>query len=627
MVGSLARALVFAVGMLSAAATCALAQELPAPEAPGSHVAHVAALGDAEKESFQRLLSRYDERAERTPDDPVLAVERCRFLAAAGDADAADTLGAYSLLGACDVDLRVRFPHAPQAWLFRAEQHYGVERAALIHMALGEGEVLASSPEGARMRLMLAEQLDQQGEHDQAAQVALSAWNTDPQLDVGLIIARAAKTHGNRGEAVSWLERGLERTDPPHALLAKARLLTELHAFVPAERALQLLEAYMPGEADELLHARILEGLGEIARARAVYRSLEHGFHAGEARRRHFELELARGNQAQALAAYETLRDRGFDNDPLLRQRLRLFYAHPAAPWNPRDAWGLLALLGVIAGIACVPFVLLLPVHYVGLILREQGHDYRSESGITLWQAARLFGIVLATQVFSGYLVAAENLESWFQEHPFSHEPVPLDDTVQARLLVLSMGASLLAILGYLRLPALKQAFAWGRAATQGDDRRPSVARAVTSSIGVLLLIAAGNALLVNLLGIEMIPDRTAVAPVTTQTMLSALLLHYGPFPVIMVAVIFAPLAEELLFRYVLSDALSGYLPWRWANRCQAAVFALCHDQWFMWPTLFCIGLFAGRARRKTSDLTASFLLHAGWNLLVVLAMLSKRLA
>ena len=142
--------------------------------------------------------------------------------------------------------------------------------------------------------------------------------------------------------------------------------------------------------------------------------------------------------------------------------------------------------------------------------------------------------------------------------------------------------------------------------------------------IGLLMLIAASNAMLVHALNIDLTKLNGAIAPVTTQTMLSALLVKYGPYPVIMVAAIFAPVAEELLFRYALTDALEGYLPYRWANPCQALAFALCHDQWPMWPTLFCIGLFAGRLRRQTNDLTSSFLLHSAWNLMVVLAMLAN---
>lgn len=598
------------------------AQDLPGPQTPNSHRAHASALSASTKATFAHLLARYDEEAQRQPGDVVTAVERCRFLESARPGeDQDDELGIYALLEACSEDLRQRFPHDPQAWLFRAEQSYGEERASLIREALSDRPVMAIAEEGARLRLMLAQQLASEGDHAEAARVARAAWNADPRLDVGLILARDAQERGARGEAVSWLVRDLERTEPAYELLTKARLLADLEAFGPAERALSLHRARVPDRHDELLRGRILEGLGRLAEARDAYAKLQGGFQSREARRRWFEMELVRGTTAQAATAYERLRDGGFEADPLLRQRLRLLLAHPGAPWHARDAWSFLALMAVLCGIACVPFVLLLPVHYVGLILREQGHRYESASGFTLWRAAKLFGLVLATQVFVGYLIAAENLESWFQDRPAWAQPPALSDSVQAQLLVLGMAAQLLVILCYLRLPELKRAFAWKSESAPGETPIFSL---VFKTIGLLILIAAGNAMLIRILGIDLAKLDAAIAPVTTQSMLSALLVKYGPYPVIMVAAIFAPITEELLFRYALTDALQGYLPHRWANPAQALAFALCHDAWPMWPTLFCIGLFAGRLRHQTNDLTSSFLLHGAWNLMVVFAMLSK---
>ena len=278
------------------------AQVLPEPGTANSHQAHVDALSTSKKASFAQLLAHYDEAARRQPGDVVTAVERCRFLEATvpGD-DETDELGIYDLLEECSEDLRVRFPHDPQAWLFRAEQSYGEERTSVIREALRDRLVMGIAEEGARLRLMLAQQLDSQGEHAEAARVALAAWKSDPTLDVALILARDAQERGARSEAIAWLERGLEQTDTPDELLAKARLLADLEAFDAARKALLLHDARAPGNIDELLRGRILEGLGKVAEARDAYTKLQRlGFQSSEARRRRFELELERGTSAQA---------------------------------------------------------------------------------------------------------------------------------------------------------------------------------------------------------------------------------------------------------------------------------------------------------------------------------------
>jgi membrane protease YdiL (CAAX protease family) len=108
--------------------------------------------------------------------------------------------------------------------------------------------------------------------------------------------------------------------------------------------------------------------------------------------------------------------------------------------------------------------------------------------------------------------------------------------------------------------------------------------------------------------------------------MLDALLRSYGFPALVFVAVICAPLVEELVFRYALTDAVERQLSLRWANRFQALMFALCHDRWAVWPTLFVLALQAGKLRRETGSLRSSVALHAGWNLLASLGLLVRSL-
>ncbi len=97
-------------------------------------------------------------------------------------------------------------------------------------------------------------------------------------------------------------------------------------------------------------------------------------------------------------------------------------------------------------------------------------------------------------------------------------------------------------------------------------------------------------------------------------------------------AVVFAPIAEELLFRGVLLRALEsrGKV---FAMVVTALVFSSVHvlglDFEFLWqsalvvlPPLFLLGLVLARVTQKTGRLGPAIFLHSGWNLLAAFVLL-----
>jgi membrane protease YdiL (CAAX protease family) len=95
----------------------------------------------------------------------------------------------------------------------------------------------------------------------------------------------------------------------------------------------------------------------------------------------------------------------------------------------------------------------------------------------------------------------------------------------------------------------------------------------------------------------------------------------------IVAVLVVAPLGEELLFRGALLRALMRRTNPTAAVAISALVFALVHvaldpGAGFAVPALFLLGLVSGDRALKTGDLSESFLLHAGFNLLAVLQIL-----
>ncbi|MGH2475110.1 MAG: lysostaphin resistance A-like protein, partial [Candidatus Limnocylindrales bacterium] len=101
-------------------------------------------------------------------------------------------------------------------------------------------------------------------------------------------------------------------------------------------------------------------------------------------------------------------------------------------------------------------------------------------------------------------------------------------------------------------------------------------------------------------------------------------------FAVLVVTV--APLAEELLFRGALLRALLRRTTPAWAMFVSALAFAAVHPlaspsigSVIAVPGLFVLGMVSAGLAIRTGTLSASILLHAGFNLLTAISVVATR--
>jgi membrane protease YdiL (CAAX protease family) len=95
------------------------------------------------------------------------------------------------------------------------------------------------------------------------------------------------------------------------------------------------------------------------------------------------------------------------------------------------------------------------------------------------------------------------------------------------------------------------------------------------------------------------------------------------------VAVLIAPLCEELMFRGLLLRSLRRRMSPEWAVIVQALAFALAHPMLSptigdlaVVPALFLLGAVSGLVALRRGDLSPSIMMHAGFNLLTTIAAL-----
>jgi uncharacterized protein len=116
-----------------------------------------------------------------------------------------------------------------------------------------------------------------------------------------------------------------------------------------------------------------------------------------------------------------------------------------------------------------------------------------------------------------------------------------------------------------------------------------------------------------------------------SQTIVNLLEDASGPGLVLfaVAVVVFAPLAEELLFRGALLRALMRRTTPAWAVFVSALLFALVHPlgdpevgSVIVVPAILTLGVVSGYLAVRSGDLSRSIMLHAGFNLLTVVGVL-----
>jgi TPR repeat protein len=585
----------------------ARADEQPPLPDPGdfeSHEVFAKLLAESRAATFRRILAAYDRYLEANRDDYIAALGRCRFIAsvrAGGEYGEAEWLA--DQCGDCSAQLLDRFPKLVPVLQYRIEQLAPEQAIVFGESTIASRSIDWRDVERARFLKRLALDYVSVGKTAQAIWAARTARSLDAGIDVSMILATELNARGARREAIAELVRaGVGDKD---AARQKLDLLLELEAY---QEALTLIDALSKDgvSIQPLLHARLLAGAGQSDAARKKFR--EANPTASERKdvlRRIFHADLARPNRQRAIDSYQALRAEGFGADPLLRERFALAWSFPSAPWHARDLLGLLAFLGLCLFVVLLPAIVVLPVHYVGLVRGARPRAPTFAGG--RWSLGQLWAVlasVTLAQLMTLYLFDCDLLVELLRAGSF-HVPASHSRLALARVTLATSLVGLIATAAWLR---------------RGDYRRlvrcawsvQQIAAVVSGCVALVWAVEGASVLIERALGVLAAATSPAAFGLTVDDSLRAVLRAYGAWPLFALTVIVVPLSEEIVFRSVWLASASRYLPFAVANLLQAAGFAVVHAAPARYPGLFALALLAGWLTRRAEGLAPAIALHAG---------------
>ncbi len=596
------------------------AQSLTSPDTPGSHTAYLESVANAEDTLFHELLGRYDAFLLEAPGSVTAAIERCSFIAGSDALNEEYVVDEKrweernELLNQCLAELEEQFATHPDAVVYRLEQKWGDDATAFGDQVLSEMATDWRSTDRGRARMVLARKIAYE-DPSRAAREARLAMEENPDLDGTVIVATDLIANRRDAEAVTMLRSRLLQEDVAGDVSAKARLLADQEQYEAAEEAMVRAKEISEGYADDMLRARVLEGLGRTDEARELYLAQSEWYVRTEALTRLFELDLEREAYESAFESYQLLREEDFWNDPFLRNRIRLAFVYPSAPWAWRDLLGVFGLVGLLLFCALIPALCFIPIHYAGLIRRERGHQPPTDSRWSLRTAWSVAALLLTADTLCLLVFLPEELDNWFREYPVE---VIHDSTALPRYGVVASVITFVVVAAFLRRSDVWFVFrsGWPLSKTTRQVLKGFIALLIVASVNYSIAVRFGWTEAV-------VGDEAALAANFVELMLQAILREYGIAALLIVGAILVPITEEIAFRYILLGGFKTQVPVGWANGLQAVFFAVSHENLAFLPFFILFGFVAGKLRLGSGSLLPSILLHASWNLFVCLRLIA----
>ena len=570
---------------------------------------------NAEEVLYREGLQRYAQHLAQHPLDVRVHIERCAFIGTAMYDEVEEYNPNQESHDSCLAALAEAFPDEPKVFLARAEYQWGEEQLTTLHEAEESNQAEPtrwSTEETAELYRDLAASYDREEDGKFKALRYIEKLNLISEADRGsMLSARVLKENGRTEEALLALNARTDTAEQTWGLQQRAALLMELGDHANALRVYHVVEAMDSSALDHGKLADVLEAAGEITLAREHFvRDTANHWSKDRKTLALFEHDLRHHGADTALASYNALRDQGFAQDPLAAQRLRLFVHAPLQPWKARDLGGLLLLGCMALLLALLPYLWVLPVHFIGT-------RWPRKSVPPPFGAVR-FGLKEFWWGGSAYLLAS--LISVLAVPSVLHSY--LSDSFDATGITEAENAyTMLAFVIACAVLTLPLLFRTGLAIYRSPVW--SFGRQVGQMLLFLLAFRFVSGIYVRLAN-KYFPEEGSLLgfvqglPGLAQAEVLSFLTTYGTGTSLLLLGVLVPIYEEVIFRGAVLTSCTRYLGFRWANALQATLFTAVHGELLLAPYFFLFGILTGMLTKRSQGLLASTLFHVLNNLLAV---------
>ncbi len=567
-------------------------------------------LASAKDSQFEEIMESFADYLETHPDDVEVRIERCKFLGEAYYDYYEEYNPKYLEFEDCLDQLLIDFPQSKPVLSYKLEHVYGDSAIAFCTRVLQDSAFSIFDPQFlGQMHQALAEAYELQGETQKVIAHAEMASKANDSLDVSLLLARQYVELNNYDQARQLLRSHLDSTDAPWMLQQKGELLLELGQ---VEEALFALENAMADTSLWFDHANLAEALVRADRPEEarpfLLEALRDGYDQAPALHRLLSFDFKHSPSDTTLATYRALNDNDFFNDAFGFYRFRMMFRTPFSGWSFFDLGKLLLVVLVIVFIVCVPYLWILPIHYLSA-------RFKSGIGLTSLPQARWslrdFWWISSGFIFVEFIAwALFNYQHLilFMFDDYYNEEISGISQNQADM-ALFFSAGILVLIGLFVKKADMQYL---------KPREWSLGMSLLLGIGICFLL---RVVYFTIVAWDVLSAQIMVTYGSVMDSVGSINSYYHPILGFLLVVIIVPLYEEYLFRGIILSAVEKKSNFWLANCLQALIFALVHEDAAHFIFYLSFGLLAGYFVKRSGSILPSLIFHMTNNAFAFIAM------
>jgi uncharacterized protein len=582
-----------------------------------NHKTYVDILGHSKDSLYTKILTEYDQFIVLHSLDYKVQLERCKFIEHAYYDYSEEYNPKDEETETCKKELALKFPHNPEVLLYRAEMIYG--DSAIIFLETLEvkskDDATTWSPYSWKVYESLANGYSAEGNTQQAIRYGELAMEKNDTLDMTLFLGRLYKETSPK-KAIELLTNKLDSTQQSWELNQKGKLLLELGAPDKAILAYKYAKKDSTGWQDSgsLAQAFIDNGLIAEARDYLLKETVRNTWKNTTAYYKLFDYDVKYGSADSAKVSYQRFVKDNFWNDPVGIARIRLFFKAPMAAITFQDAGRIALLIIFCALFFIVPYIWILPIHYLGAYFKK--NETIQDAPSFRWGLSHLW-IAFSLWFFVDYVIlACFNYPSIIAifNNSVEEDITPPINYLNAKMTLFFFIGMSLSTLGFLKATDVKGL--WAKIKNQS--------RYIWLGVGICFLLRfALGIYLVILRKIGWLEAGESLSVLSINDDILSINQFYHPLVGFLFVVIIVPIYEEILFRGVFLSACQKHINFLVANLLQASVFALAHQNLKLFIFYFAFGYIAGYYRNRTQSLTMGLSLHVSNNLVAFLGMIA----
>lgn len=571
-------------------------------------------LSGAKDSLYEDVLRMYDRYIAQHPEDYHTQLEKCRFIENAYYSDGEEYNPKYEECEACKEALLEQFQDVPEIMADHISSLYDEKEVISYgNTIMADYEKHPEKWEGKGLwkvyeKLANTYSYSDSSKHKEAIEYAKLAMTENDTLDLSLLMAKQYKKLSQKQKAIDIIVQHLDSAEFGWELNQKGKLLLEVGA---PEKALMVFRmaqkdtsAWVDNEG--LAKALMENGMYEEARV-YLLKDAEREWSNEASLQSLFDYDIKHSIVDTARASYDRLVGKSFWNDPVGIQRLRLFFKSPGSYWTFYDVLHVLLFLALIFTALLLPYLWLLPIHYLGnyrigkgMVLQESSFRWTMRH---LWIACSCYLLVSALAVFL--------FEYNMQGTEDSDKEISLN---AANLALFTIAGFLLSTLVLMRKPDWKMLIGTEWPLGKSIGRGIGMAFLLRVFVGIYIFILKQTGI-----GYE---TYKPLCFLSINESIMSINQYYGAFLGFATTALIVPVYEEILFRGICLSAAEKYMKMFWANSFQALGFALVHDDLKLLPFYFAFGFVAGHMRNQSQSLAPGIVMHMTNNALAFLGIL-----